>query len=142
MPATIRLLRPGDEALFLRLARQFYQSPLSAEQAQALLKRDGHFLLCLLEEGQPAGFCYFHLLPQWYSGKKEVFLYDIEVEERHRRKGYGRQLFREAARFARDRGASTVWLMVERSNTSALAFYQALGGSVQEEEGVLVEFKV
>ncbi|MCO6478425.1 MAG: GNAT family N-acetyltransferase [Phaeodactylibacter sp.] len=139
-PPSIHLLRSGDEALLLRLAERFYESSLPVERTRELLKREGHFLLCLREGDALIGFCYFHILPQWYSGKDELFLYDIEVVEARRRQGYGRQLFGEVFQFAKERDIATVWLMVERSNMGAQEFYKAMGGEVQGEEGMVVAF--
>ena len=138
--SSTRLLSPGDEALLIRLAGKFYNSQLSAAEAEALLKRKEQFMLCILEGGALAGFCYFHILPRWYDGVNEIFLYDLEVEEEHQRKGYGRRLFRKVFNIAKDRDIPIIWLLAKGSNDKAMQFYKEMGGKIQTKEAVLIEF--
>ena len=142
MPATpsIRLLGPGDEALLIRLAEKFYNSQLAPAEAKALLKRAEQYMLCIQEGGHLAGFCYFHILPRWYDGVHEIFLYDLEVEEEHQRKGYGRRFFRKIFSIAKDRDIPIIWLLAKGSNATAMQFYKEMGGKIQTEEAVLIEF--
>ena len=53
-----------------------------------------------------------------------AFLRDLFVEPTHFRKGIGRALFLEAARFARERGAVRIVLT---GDPNALGFYERLG---------------
>ena len=53
--SSTRLLSPGDEALLIRLAGKFYNSQLSAAEAEALLTRKEQYMLCILERGALAG---------------------------------------------------------------------------------------
>lgn len=51
----------------------------------------------------------------------------LHVAPAHRRRGIGRWLTREAARAARDAGASLTYLQVERDDPAAQTLYRALG---------------
>jgi ribosomal protein S18 acetylase RimI-like enzyme len=55
------------------------------------------------------------------------FIYDIEVREEQRRRGYGRELLDAAARAAIDLGARTLGLNVFGFNDAALAMYEKAG---------------
>ncbi|MCB0582827.1 MAG: GNAT family N-acetyltransferase [Phaeodactylibacter sp.] len=142
MPANhaVHLLRPGDEALLIRLAEKFYNSRLLPAEAKTLLNRAGQFMLCVLEGDNLAGFCYFHILPRWYDGVDEIFVYDLEVKEEHHRKGYGRKMFRKVFAIAKGRDIPIIWLLAKGSNGSAIQFYEKMGGKIQTEEAVLIEF--
>lgn len=69
----------------------------------------GHLWLCVREEG------------------RRGFVYDVEVYERFRRRGYGRQAFLAMEEIARDLGLIAIGLHVFAHNAPARALYQDLG---------------
>jgi ribosomal protein S18 acetylase RimI-like enzyme len=58
------------------------------------------------------------------------FLYEIEVFEPHRRKGYGRALLTAAERVLRDRGRTGLELNVLGGNRPAIRLYEKAGYAV------------
>lgn len=62
--------------------------------------------------------------------KEQAFIYDIMVEEKHRRKGYGSQAMRAAEVEAQRLGCHTMGLHVFGFNKEAFALYQKLGYEV------------
>jgi len=54
-------------------------------------------------------------------------IYDLYVEETHRRSGLGSQLVRTLLDVGAEHGATTAWLHVERENEPARVLYEALG---------------
>ena len=54
-----------------------------------------------------------------------VFIYDIEVDDAHRRRGYARLALREIEVFARERGCIGVMLHVFGDNTGARELYRS-----------------
>lgn len=63
-----------------------------------------------------------------------AFLYDIEVDERHRGTGYGRALLRAAEEAARSRGVSALELNVFGGNATAIALYESAGYVVVQQQ--------
>jgi ribosomal protein S18 acetylase RimI-like enzyme len=57
----------------------------------------------------------------------ELYIYDIEVDERFRSQGYGRATMNAAAAKARELGAASVGLNVFAFNETARALYLSLG---------------
>jgi ribosomal protein S18 acetylase RimI-like enzyme len=64
----------------------------------------------------------------------ELFVYDVEVEERFRRRGVGKTLFRELEKIAREQGIQSGWMLKDRTNDVAMALYRAAGGRHPHEE--------
>jgi len=61
------------------------------------------------------------------SDEPTLFIYDLEVFERFRRRGYGEALLAHAAAEARRAGARSVRLTVWEGNDGAKALYRRLG---------------
>lgn len=70
----------------------------------------------------------------WLSTTRPmVFVYDVVVEETHRRRGFGAGLMRAAALWSRREGAHAIGLNVFGYNHGAKALYDRLGYHVVEE---------
>ncbi len=76
------------------------------------------------EDGELAGFAYAHELPR-VDGASSVFLYELEVGDRYRRRGIGRALVEAAKRLAGDRG---MFVLTDLDNEAAQRTYAAAGG--------------
>lgn len=79
------------------------------------------FLTAQDAEGGTAGVVRVALADGWAG------IFALHVAPEHRRRGVGRWLTREAARAARDAGASLTYLQVEPSNEPAQQLYRGLG---------------
>ncbi len=67
----------------------------------------------------------------WLSTERPMaFVYDIEVHETQRRKGYGEAMMNAGARWCRDRGHRALGLNVFAHNPNARALYDKLGYQV------------
>jgi ribosomal protein S18 acetylase RimI-like enzyme len=65
----------------------------------------------------------------WFGrgdGRVRIGLLDVEVDPRHRRKGYGRHLVAEILRQARTDLVSLVAVQTAATNAAALALYESL----------------
>ena len=104
----------------------------------ALLPRgrdtDGMVLLTgLAPGGEPVGRIWLGL--EHPRGTADcAFLYDIEVDEPHRGRGYGRALLAAAEEAARSRGRSALELNVFGGNTAAIGLYASAGYVVVQQQ--------
>jgi ribosomal protein S18 acetylase RimI-like enzyme len=78
-------------------------------------------------EERPAGICQLRYRLTVWTGADDCWLEDLFVESEARRAGLGRALVTEAFERARVRGCRRMELDVDEDNTTALAFYAALG---------------
>ena len=134
-------LRPMEEEAFvawLPLLRDGYAEDLvrdygmSAEKAraQAIAEIDGHrsaehSVFVIEVEREPAG----HL---WLVERRDAYeptlvVYDIDVDEPHRGRGYGRAAMVFAEEEARRRGLTRIALHVGARNDVARNLYRSLG---------------
>ena len=64
-----------------------------------------------------------------------IYLDDFSVTEAYRSKGIGTELIRAAESYAKEIGMSIVILHVEKTNQSAMRFYERMGYSVIRDDG-------
>lgn len=82
---------------------------------------------------EPAGFAVFFQTFSTFLGVPGMYLEDIFVEPKWRRKGLGRQLLVRLARIANERGYGRVEWSVLDWNELAIGFYKALGAKPMDE---------
>jgi ribosomal protein S18 acetylase RimI-like enzyme len=119
----IVVLRPGDEARVLAAADLFDDVPTEA-WTTAFLAREGHHLLLAYEGDRAVGFV---------SGVEtihpdkgiELFVYELGVDEDHRRRGIAHALLDRLEALAAQQGCRGLWVATEPDNVAALATYRA-----------------
>lgn len=67
------------------------------------------------------------LIPYFVGGRRFFLIANVAVHPSFRRQGIARQMTIEAIRYARARGAPSVWLHVREDNDPAVRLYQDLG---------------
>jgi GNAT superfamily N-acetyltransferase len=90
---------------------------------------------CLVaeEDGDTRGFALFFPTYSTWLGKPGLWIEDLFVLERHRRRGIGRALLGHVARLAVERGCGRLEWSVLDWNAPALAFYRDLGAAAMDE---------
>lgn len=83
-----------------------------------------HRIFDVVSHGETVGFLW--IAPQ-LEGSDQWWVYDIEILEQHRRKGYGRTALELGHAEARALGAASIGLNVFGFNTGARALYEELG---------------
>ena len=136
IPATER-----DLPLILKLIKDLaeYEKLAHAVVATEEILRDSLFRQRVAEVvighagDEPAGFAVFFQTFSTFLGVPGMYLEDIFVEPKWRRKGLGRQLLIHLAKIANDRGYGRVEWSVLDWNEAAINFYKALGAKPMDE---------
>ena len=136
IPATER-----DLPLILKLIKDLaeYEKLAHAVVATEEILRDSLFRKRVAEVvigyagDEPAGFAVFFQTFSTFLGVPGMYLEDIFVEPKWRRKGLGRQLLIHLAKVAHDRGYGRVEWSVLDWNEPAINFYKALGATPMDE---------
>jgi len=136
IPATER-----DLPLILKLIKDLaeYERLAHAVVATEEILRDSLFRKRVAEVvigyagDEPAGFAVFFQTFSTFLGVPGMYLEDIFVEPKWRRKGLGRQLLIHLAKIANDRGYGRVEWSVLNWNEPAINFYKALGAKPMDE---------
>ena len=127
----IRRLGPGDEDVVRKLADD--------EPQIGLLADDATIFLVAFRGAEPVGFVFGYELPRRHGAASILFVYELDVDEAHRRQGIGGRLMRELAEIARSRGVSEGFVLTEPENDAANALYRSLEG--ERVETVMWDFR-
>jgi GNAT superfamily N-acetyltransferase len=130
-----------DVPLLLRLIKGLaeYEQLAHAVTATEATLRDSLFVKHAAEavigyvDDQPVGFALFFQTFSTFLGVPGMYLEDIFVEPRWRRRGYGRALLAHLAKIAVARGYGRLEWSVLDWNAPAIAFYKALGARPLDE---------
>ncbi len=114
-----------EMAHYERMTSEVDTSPEALHRA--LFEEGQAEALILEEEGVAVGFAlYFHNFST-FRGQRGLYLEDLFVQEVHRGKGYGKALFMELVRIARERKCRRMEWVALDWNTPAHDFYYTLG---------------
>ncbi len=119
----IRTLAPGDDSVVRELAT--YDGPGDPE---ALLGDPRTLMLVAFDGARPVGFVLAHELPRRHGERANIFVYEVEVAESHRRCGIAAALLTQLAELARERGIRAGFVLTEPDNDPANALYRIVGG--------------
>jgi GNAT superfamily N-acetyltransferase len=138
----IRKATPDDIPLILEFIRELAEYERAPEEAVATpedLRRDGfsgepRFYVEIAEwDGEPAGFALWFFNYSTWQGKPVLYLEDLFVRPRFRKKGIGKALLVHLARVAVEKGCGRYQWQVLDWNTPAVEFYESLGARVMKE---------
>ena len=122
----VRRLRSGDEAIVERLATR--------EPRTALLDDPQVIFLAAFDDGEtPLGFVLAYELSRRHGDATQLLVYEVDVDESHRRRGIGKALLGELATIARERGIVEGWVLTDEDNEAAMALYRSAGGILPQE---------
>jgi ribosomal protein S18 acetylase RimI-like enzyme len=119
-------IRPATSTGELIDAQHLYDGPARKEWAERFLASPGHLMLIAYVDGFPAGMVSGIEMTHPDKGT-EMCLYELSVDEAHRRRGIGRALTEALAEQAQERGCCGMWVGVDTDNAAALATYTASG---------------
>jgi GNAT superfamily N-acetyltransferase len=138
----IRLARPGDEADIVTMIRELaeferaaHQCTVTESQISTALFADHPMLSCHIAEanGEPAAVAlWFRNFSTW-DGVPGIYLEDLFVRNRFRRRGLARALLAALARECVDNGYSRLSWAVLDWNVNAIALYDGVGAKPQSE---------
>ena len=68
-----------------------------------------------------------YVLPKFEQARSEIYIYDLAVEEAHRRKGVAMSLIGALRKLAVQRGAYVIYVQADPGDDAAIALYTKLG---------------
>jgi ribosomal protein S18 acetylase RimI-like enzyme len=122
-------------------ASHLFDGPTRADAAADFLARPGHHLLLATVDDvpRPAGFVSGIEMVHPDKGR-EMFLYELGVDEAHRGRGVGTALVEALADLARESGCYGMWVLTDDDNGAALAAYRR-GGATDESPHVMLTWE-
>ena len=133
----IRQLSAGDVDLFRRMLTMFGhvfdeagtyidEQPRPA-YIRDLLDSDQFIAIVAVQDQVVIGGLAAYELKKFEQERSEIYIYDLAVEEAHRRKGVATALIGHLKRLAGDRGAYVICVQADYSDDPAIALYTKLG---------------
>jgi len=113
--------------------REVEEAPPDRSFIEGLLSDGSGALLLAAVKGVPVGFTTIRLItatPPWVIPELLATVDVLGVTRIWRGRGIGRRLMEAAHEWAREQGATRMYLNVWEANSDALAFYETLGYSV------------
>jgi GNAT superfamily N-acetyltransferase len=142
MGVSIRFATARDAEVILHFIRElaaYEREPEAVEVTAAILRAQMESAAppfeCLLAEldGAAAGFALFFRNYSTWRGRPGLFLEDLFVPERYRRRGIGRALLKRLAALSVERGYGRMEWSVLDWNQPAQDFYRSLGATPMDE---------
>jgi aminoglycoside 3-N-acetyltransferase I len=134
---TLRRLQPGDAALFRGLnamfakafddAESYASAPPNDAYLEALLAKAHVIALAALDQGQVIGGLVAYELDKFEQQRREIYIYDLAVDETRRRAGVATALIKRLGEIASSRGAYVIYVQADYGDEPAIALYTKLG---------------
>ena len=143
---TLRELGPTDLGLARELFEQWRRGddvsepPATDETLAGLLKLLDFHVVAALCGDQIIGGLTAYELTMYTHAATELFVYEVDVIEAHRRQGVGRALIEWARELCRSRGFSALYVPAMADDGRAVAFYAACGLEREEVAWFIQEF--
>jgi len=124
----VRRLVLGDELVVLR-AGYLFDDPPDLPAIREYLADDRNTLLFAFEGSDPVGFLRATELLQLKTRRRQMFLYEISVDEKFRRRRIGTTLVRTLITMCQENGFEEVFVFTDPANTAAVGLYRATGAA-------------
>jgi len=98
-----------------------------AAYTRELLSRDTFIALAALAGDEVVGGLAAYELAKFEQPRSEIYIYDLAVDEAHRRLGIATALIVELKKIARARGAYVIYVQADHGDDPAIALYTKLG---------------
>jgi len=133
----VRQLLPGDAPLMRELLSLFGRTfedveTYSAHQPddaylEKLLANEMFIAIVAMLEGSTIGALAGYVLPKFERPRSEFYIYDLAVDERHRRKGVATTMIEALKTIATARGIYVIFVQADLDDKPAIALYTAHG---------------
>lgn len=133
----VQRLGSNDEAAFRKMNLLFSRAfkdpdtyagePPTSGYVANLLSMDHVIALVALENDEVVGGLVAYELPKFERERREIYIYDLAVDARHRRQGIATALIEHLREIARKRSAWVIYVQADYGDDPAVELYAKLG---------------
>jgi ribosomal protein S18 acetylase RimI-like enzyme len=135
----LRYLGPGD-AHEVVAAADLFDDEARPDATRRFLEDGNHHLIVAYDDDDENAAGFVSGVEMTHPDKgTEMFLYELGVSERFRRRGVGTALVEALADLARERDCYGMWVLTDADNDAALATY-ARSGATERSDHVMLSW--
>lgn len=108
-------------------AETYTQHPPGADYLRRLLSKEHVIALVALLSSSVVGGLIAYELDKIEQARREIYIYDLAVAAKHRRKGIATSLIRRLQEIAAERKAWVIYVQADYVDPAAIALYEKLG---------------
>jgi aminoglycoside 3-N-acetyltransferase I len=133
----IKRLGPLDLAAMRELNKLFsraFQDPMTYEENPPedryladVLAADRNIALVAAEDQTILGGLFAYEFDKFEKARREIYIYDLAVDEAHRRRGIALSLLQHLTGIAKQRGAWAAYVQADHGDDAAIALYSRFG---------------
>ena len=126
MQLEIKVLSPGDDVLFDRVAPDVFDEPVDRGRLAAYLAEPSHHMVVAIRDGEIVGqvAAVVHRHPDKVT---ELYIDEVGVTPGLHRRGIARQMLAAMLALGRTLGCEEAWVGTEPDNQPARGLYDSLG---------------
>jgi len=137
MEYSYQQLGPNDVEILKKLLKLFgeafqdmdsYQSAVpSDDYLKKILSKPDFIALVAMNGDEVVGGIAAYELEKFEQDRREIYIYDLAVDENHRRKGIATSMIQELQRIAKARKAYVIYVQADLEDEPAIKLYESLG---------------
>jgi len=126
------------QELFILFKKVFNEGDIHSSDVQddayiktLLEKKDFHVFVAIADDNVIGGLTAYEF-PMYLKKEKEMYLYDLAVDENHRRKGAAKSLIQGLKEYAQQNDVATIFIEANIGDTEAIEFYKSINADMEE----------
>lgn len=125
VPMLQQLLKVFGEAF---ADMESYQGNIPSEEyLRSLLRKSGFIVVIATAGDQVVGGLTAYVLEKFEQERREIYIYDLAVQEQHRRRGVATKLIDFLRHIAQERGAYVIYVQADKGDEAAIKLYESIG---------------
>jgi len=137
MSVSLRRLKAGDEQVVGEIVSRFKSRHVSPESAARFVADARHYVFVAEAGGEIAGFLLAYRLERLDGDAPQLFVYELEVAPRHRRRGVGTLLIARVREVVQHEAMREAFVITDHDNVGAVALYRKSGGYAESESSIV-----
>lgn len=135
-------LKKDDVKQAIAVSQKFHCLPSTEDKVAEFLSNDKNHLIVYYLDSEMVGFVLGYELQRFDVKDNMMYLHEIDVLPEHRKKGIGKALMHALMDVCKKGDVYKMFLLTERSNSPAVALYEATNGKAINDDDIMFEFEL
>ena len=124
------------------IANNFPEHQFVAANVEKFFKDSENILLIARTDKVISGITIAYYLERLDKPAAQIFLDSIDVHPKFKRQGIGTRMIEKLKVLGKEKGATELWVLTNRSNEAAMALYASTGGVSKERDVVMFDYSM